>query len=90
MKVEITRHHRLWFKTKSFLQLSLPLNLHQLHLEHEKMNMHAKEMTKINNATNLENEDRVSGDLRRAATGPVAKLRRDDKLSLLSLTHTNL
>ena len=47
-------------------------------------------MTKINNATNLENEDGVSRDLRRAATCPIAKLRRDDKLSLLSLTHTNL
>ena len=47
-------------------------------------------MTKINNATNLKDEDRISRDLRRAATGPIAKLRRDDKLSLLSLTHTNL
>ena len=45
---------------------------------------------KILNGANLEDKNRVSGNLRRASAGSISKLRRDDQLSLLTLTHANL
>ena len=48
------------------------------------------EKNKIFDGANLENKDRVSGNLGRASAGSISKLRRDDQLSLLTLTHTNL
>ena len=48
------------------------------------------EKNKIFDGANLENKDRVSGNLGRAAAGSISKLRRDDQLSLLTLTHANL
>ena len=78
---------------KQSLQLSLPLDLHQLHLKHENKSRSVKgtinEQNKQKDA-NLKDENRVSRDLWWTAAGAVAKLRRDDQLPLLSFTHPNL